>query len=168
MSAVPRRRGRPKKITPEDIPPEKVVEMVGSATEATLNVLSGEKAEVVVEMDRNEKEDLEEYCRHHPEVKTPGEALKKMAGLRGYRTMKQMVDPERKKPSVDLRDAGMPSNIPCALHEILEKWGMTYGEFLQVSSKLAVEFAQKAEQGDQKARDILKVMFVNLGTETAP
>lgn len=146
-----------------DLSPENIAKMAGKASEATLNVLSGERVRVEVEMDRNEKEDLEEYVRHHPEVKTPGEALKKMAGLRGYRTMKQMVDPERKKPSMLAQDAGLPTNVPCALMETVKKMGMTYIEFLEMSAKLANSLGKKAAQGDETARRALRTLFVRIG-----
>ncbi len=153
----------PRKKRLPELPPEKVAAMAGEATEATLNVLSGEKVKVVVEVDRNEFEDLEEYVRHHQgDVKTPGEALHRMAGLRGYRVMKQMTDPERKKPSMLVQDAGIPSNVPCALMETVKKMGMTYEEFLGFSAKMANKLAKQAAAGDDTAKRALRTLFVKI------
>ncbi len=139
--------------------------MAGEAAEATLNVLSGEKVRVEVEMDRNEFEDLQEYVRHHsPEVKTPGEALHRMAGLRGYRVMKQMSDPERKKPSMLAQDVGIPTNVPCGMMESVKKMGMTYEDFLAFSARAANTLAKQAAAGDDAAKRALRTLFVKISS----
>ncbi len=145
--------------------------MAGPAAQAAPHVLSGEKVTIPVEMDREEKADLDEYVKHHPQLaSTPGEALKKMAGLRGYRAMKQMTDPDRKKPSMLPQDAGVPSMIPCGLVESIDKLGemvgrkMSYGDFLAFSARAANELGKRAKKGDESAKKALRALFYKISS----
>lgn len=117
---------------------------------------------VEVEVPEEELKDLEEFCKHHPEeAKTPGEALRKMAGLKTYRMMKEQTDKEREKPSVQLtpQEMGIPTWIPCALTEQLRALGMSYEDFLHAAIKDVQQVLEGIIRGDKDAQRKLDEWF---------
>jgi len=129
--------------------------------------MSEDKPKIVtVEVSEEEYKDLEEFSEHHPDVKSPGEALKMMAGLRTYRTMKEKLDKERKKPSEMAllpQDLEIPTWVPCALGDQLRTFGMTYEEYIQRAVEDAVKWLEKALTGDKEAEEELKKMMERIG-----
>src|SRR5258708_12107183 len=125
---------------------------------------------VEVEVSDEEYKDLEEFNEHHPELKldTPGKALKHMAGLKGYRTMKKMTDPKREKPSITVQDLGIPSVIPCALAEALKMLKMSYVEYLELSSKMVEYVARQAKDDSKKAQDIFSALLFKVTDDEDP
>lgn len=97
-------------------------------------VNEGEKEmpKLEVEITEEELKDLEEFCKHHPDTfSNVGEALKYMAGIKNYRTMKKRFDAKRRKSPILYQDIGLPTVIPCALDEVLKKNKLTYGQFIK-------------------------------------
>lgn len=119
-------------------------------------VMEAVKKAVTVELTEEEYKDLEDFCKHHPdEAKNPGEALKKMAGLRMYRQMKKKVDKERKKPSVVAylpQELGIPTWIPCVLSEQIDAFGMTYHEYIETAIRIGGHLVERALKGDKRAK----------------
>ena len=86
---------------------------------------------IEVELTKEELKDLQEFQKHHKDkAKTPGEALKEMAGLENYRVLKQAFDPKRKKAAASYQDLGLPTYLPCAFAEELQRNNQTFHDFL--------------------------------------
>jgi hypothetical protein len=120
----------------------------------------GRMTKIEVELEDEELADLEEFVRHHPnQFKTPSDALKRMAGLKMYRKMKQTVDPERKKAPILACEVGIPNFYPCALNEILDEEGKTYQDFINDTCEAAIKILQKAldsgEYSVSKSKEIV-------------
>lgn len=108
---------------------------------------------IKVEMDRNEKEDLDEYCRHHPELaKTPGEALKRMAGL--ARLQDHEADGRPEAQEAEPRRPRLRNTLEHPMRDGRDPRKNRHG--------LGHRLRQTAAAGDERAKKFMKAMFFRL------
>jgi len=111
---------------------------------------------IEIDVSDEEDKDIEEF-REENKLKTKGEAVRQMAGVKTYRMLKQKTDPDRKKKSfVARQDLGIPEHYPCALSDFLGEMGLTYETFINQALAEGIRTAELALAGDKDAQQAIQ------------